>query len=84
MSYQTNVVWNQPMDQATIDAITAYANTPEILAEQVQPVQVIGIPGPGENQTTKIRYWIEEPSAVNWVNFVLQYNPVSTEIIPQP
>jgi len=83
MSYQTNVVWNQPMDQATIDAITAYANTPEILAEQVQPPYSYDQPGPGENQITKIRYWIEESSAVNWVNWILQYNPVSTEIIPQ-
>ena len=77
MSVETQVIWNWPVDPAAADAIRAEA---ELLADkETQPFQQTE--GPGANQMTVTRWWIDVPTAETWVAFVEQYNPVSAAII---
>lgn len=77
MPVETQVIWNWPVDQATGDAIKAEAVA--LADKETQPPQQTE--GPGVNQMTVSRWWVDLATAETWVAFVEQYNPVSATII---
>ena len=77
MSVQTQVIWNWPVDQATNDAIVTQLNL--VLDKETQPQQEQD--GPGAGQKTKLHWWVDEASALDWIAFVEPYNPVSATIV---
>lgn len=80
LSIKTQVVWELP---------GAEPDSAMIIAEKVAELAAAGkeagerdlVDGPGENQITVTRYWVDQDTAQEWVSFILQYNPVSATIV---
>lgn len=77
MSIQTQVIWNWPLDAATRDSLLVKITEVEHLETQHRSE----VAGPGENQMTKLHWWINEEAAEDWIAFVEPFNPVSATII---
>ena len=79
MSVQTQVVWNLPMDQEVLAQILTEAQTLKTSGLEAADPEVL--PGPGENQTTGNRFWVDLATAESWIAFVEQFSPVSAAIL---
>lgn len=75
---QTQVIWISPIDPAVGQQILEKSN--EMIALQTQPAT--HYPGPNANEETWNRFWVDETSATTWINFIVQFNPVSAVIVP--
>jgi len=74
---QTEVIWNLPTDPATDAAVQAKAQ------ELVDQGKQAATPLVFERGDKKIaaRWWVDEPTAIQWVDFCEQYLPYSAEVI---
>lgn len=79
MSIQTQVIWEIPIDPSTTQDIITQSN--QLIGEGKEIGDFIKTTGPGINQVSFIRTWIDEPTALMWIEFVQQYNPVSATIL---
>jgi hypothetical protein len=79
MTTQTQVTWNEPMDQAIIDQIGAKSVEMQDAGKEVAPGVVAE--GPGANQKTATRQWVDTAAASEWIAFVEQFNPESAVIV---
>jgi hypothetical protein len=77
---QTEVIWDLPSDPAADQAVLAKAQELEAQGKQAAtPLTIIR----GMQRITA-RWWIDEPTAVSWIEFCEQYNPFSATIINNP
>lgn len=79
MTVSTQVVWNIPTPQETINAVDARAD--ELIADGKEIGTATIVQGPEPDQVTYTRTWIDEPTAVAWVAFVESYGPVSATVL---
>lgn len=77
MPVQTQVIWGPNLDPSS--GIEIANKGYELSDLQTAPFEKI--PGPGPDQTTFDRFWIDQTSAENWIAFIQPYNPVSATII---
>jgi hypothetical protein len=80
MTVSTQVFWNIPTPQETIDLLTAKGN--ELLAEGKEIGEAVLTLNPENTQQVIVtRTWIDELTAQEWIAFVQMYNPASAAII---
>jgi hypothetical protein len=82
MSIQTQLIWDWPMSDDDVQQIIAYkaelhAAGLKVGAEDERDVS----DGPGENQKTIVITWADEDTANKWIEFLMQFNPVSAKIL---
>lgn len=75
---QTQVIWALPIDSETGNLILQKSN--EMAALQAQIPE--HYPGPGVNEETWNRFWIDEGAADQWITFIVDFNPISANIVP--
>jgi hypothetical protein len=77
MAYETVITWNIASRTPEVThAIDLYA---EELTQQGKTDGIV-VTGDNDQGITKTRTWIDLESAQTWVNFVEQYNPISSVI----
>lgn len=76
MHIQTKVVWNLPIDPATASALETKARELQSQGKLIDSHSHATI-----DTYTMGRWWIDQPAASEWLDFVVPYGPVSAEII---
>lgn len=79
MTIQTQVIWNEPMDQSIIDQINDKSLEFQDAGKEVAPGVVVD--GPEADQKTATRFWVDTAAASEWIAFVEQFNPASAVIV---
>ena len=74
---QTEVVWNLPVDPATQ---TAVQNKAQELVDQGKQAATPLLFVRGDKQYAA-RWWTDEPTAIEWVDFCELYGPFSAAVI---
>ena len=77
MTVQTQVIWNTPLSQETIDQCSEKSR--QLIADGKEIGDVV-ITEEGGQQTVN-RVWVDQAAALEWVAFVEQFGPVSATII---
>ena len=74
---QTEVIWNLPTDPATDAAVLAKAQE---LKDQGKEAATPLVFERGDQKITA-RWWVDEPTALAWIDFCEPYLPYSAQII---
>lgn len=77
MTIETQVTWSKPTDPAAMTLVQAKAKELADTGKEVGNVII----NDGETQVVVNRFWIDEPTANEWIGFVNVYNPVSAVIV---
>lgn len=76
MSTNTRVIWTNPLDPAVAAQLTAKGDETMNLQTQAPTINI----DPETNNIVAVRYWIDLPSANDWITYVNQFNPISATI----
>ena len=74
---QTEVVWNLPTDPATVSAVLAKAQ--ELVDQGKQAASPMAYSQGDKNYVA--RWWTDEPTAIEWIDFCETFGPYSAEVI---
>lgn len=74
---QTEVVWNLPTDPVTVDVVLAKAQ--ELKDQGKEAATPMAVVSGGKRYTA--RWWIDEATAIQWVDFCEPFGPYSAEVI---
>lgn len=77
MTTETQVTWSKPTDPATMSAVQTKAQEMITAGKEVGNVVI----NDGDTQVVVNRFWVDEPTANEWITFVTGYNPVSAVIV---
>jgi hypothetical protein len=77
MTFQTQVIWNLPLGQSVKDQTTEKSN--ELIAEGREIGEAVYSEEGDQEIVTRV--WIDQITALEWIAFVEQFDPVSATII---
>jgi hypothetical protein len=79
MTVSTQIIWTFPLAQETIDAVNTRSE--ELIDSGIEIGTVVKVSGPGVDQATFTRTWINETAATEWITFIQPYGPDSAIIL---